>query len=413
MYDCTGIYPILKVLKYFLTIIQIIAPIIAIVSLIVIFIKIIKSSDIKEMNKYRSNINNILVSLVIIFLIPSLIHLTMYIIGNNTKITSCWNEIDNITLNPKSKYIEKKDNKSKTKKTKVYTDKSEYKGEVTQFYSNASKNCPKEVRRTRTTYNSITLSADTSFSINARQNFENGNWYTTQVAAYDCQNIIVGQHKSYTVNGVLHKNEGGRVAWFDIDTGKNIANVAIGKEGTHMARMAYDSDRDVVLIGSVGTDNLIQIDNKTKQIITSPKYATMTGGGSFFIKYDPYNHQLVGLSRNVISYYKYNPTNNTYQKTSSITLKNTKMWDPQNFNTDGQVIYIANSNPHWGSSNYGVLVYDMKTGTLLENHKLDSNVTGGHIEDVIVDINGNLWLICPATYWRAKNYVAHSFTIGP
>ena len=55
----------------------------------------------------------------------------------------------------------------------------------------------------------------------------------------------------------------------------------------------------------------------------------------------------------------------------------------------------------------------MKTGKMLENHKLDGNVTGGHIEDVIVDTEGNLWLITPAIYWKAMGYVANAFSVGP
>ena len=411
MNDCTGINPIIKILKDFLTIIQIAAPIIAIIVLIIVFLKIVKSPDIKEMDKYKKNIKNIIIYLIIFFLIPSLVNLTMYMLGDKYKVSDCWNKIESISLNTKSKYISKKD-ESKDR-TKVYTSPSDYKGKATSYTSNASENCPKEVRRTRTIYNSVTLKADTSFSINARQNFESGMWYTTQVASYDCQNIIAEQHRSYTVNGVMHKNEGGRVAWFDITTGRNIASVNIGNEGTHMARLAYDSDRNVVLVGSGGDEKLIQIDNKTKRIISGQKYTAMSGGSSYFIKYDPYNHLLVGLSRNVISYYKYSPSINKYVKISSVQLQSTSKWDPQNFNVDGQVVYIANSNPHWGSSNYGVIVYDRNTGKMLEYHKLDGNVTGGHIEDVVVDINGNLWLICPATYWRANNYVAHAFTIGP
>ena len=299
MNDCTGINPIIKILKDFLTITQIAAPIIAIIALIILFLKIVISSDIKEMDKYKKNIKKILISLIILFLIPSIVNLTMYLLGDKYKVSNCWNNVDSISLDTKSKYIPKKE-KSKDR-TKVYTDPADYKGKVSSYASNASEKCPKEVRRTRTMFNSVTLKADTSFSINARQNFESGMWYTTQVASYDCQNIIAGQHRSYTVNGVMHKNEGGRVAWFDITTGRNIASVNIGNEGTHMARLAYDSDRNVVLVGSGGDEKLIQIDNKTKRIINGQKYTAMSGGSSYFIKYDPYNHLLVGLSRNVIS----------------------------------------------------------------------------------------------------------------
>ena len=400
MCNDSSLLGILTIVKKTLLFIQIIVPIILIIFGAFSFIKLIKNPE--EKKGLKKVINQFLAA-AIIFFIPMIVNVLMTILGEKTSLSSCWIEAsDEIIINRDYKKI---NGENKDKKTFIPNAEDYEKG--------LRNNCPIKAKKTRTSYNSATLKADTSFSISARQNFESGMWYTTQVAAYDCQCIIAGQHKSYTVNGVMHKNEGGRVAWFDIKTGENIANVSIGAEGTHMARLAYDSDRNIVLIGSGGSDNLLQIDNKTKTIMEGNKYSSMTGGGSFFIKYDSYNHQLVGLSRNVISYYKYNASSNTYDKTGSITLESTSKWDPQNFNVDGQVIYIANSNPHWGSSNYGVIVYDMKTGKMLENHKLDGNVTGGHIEDVIVDTEGNLWLITPAIYWKAMGYVANAFSVGP
>ena len=399
--SCTSnLSNIFYIVKSIMNIIMIISPILVIISFSIVLIKMTFSPEDKKLIK---RLSNTLTALIIIFLIPTFLTIVMYALGDSNDISKCY--LNSSKFDSNSTYI---DSLAKDRTSIIYNPRDYEKGD-----SKGSKYCPRSVSRTRTLYHSDTFRADTAFSISARQNFESGNWYTTQAAVYDCQNIIAGQHKSYMLNGVMHKNEGGRVAWFDIKTGKNIWNVSIGNEGTHMARLAYDSDRDVVLVGSESSDKMLQIDNKTKTIMTNPKYASMVGGGSYFIKYDSYNHQLVGLSRNVISYYKYREQDNSYVKTGSITLDSTSKWDPQNFNVDGQVIYIANSNPHWGSSNYAVIVYDMKTGKMLEYHKLDGNVTGGHIEDVIVDIEGNLWLICPAIYWREVNYVANAFSIGP
>ena len=54
----------------------------------------------------------------------------------------------------------------------------------------------------------------------------------------------------------------------------------------------------------------------------------------------------------------------------------------------------------------------MKTGRMLEYHKLD-HVPAGHLEDVIIDTDGNLWLICPDKYMKTINYAANSYSIGP
>ena len=405
---------ILVIVKNILLIIQIVVPILLLVFATIQFIKLVKNPDEKSGVK---KIIHSFIAAAVIFFIPMLVNVVMGMLGDGNDISKCWNA--NVEIG-KPSYIEMDSEKNRKK---FIPNASDYE----KGLASASEFCPTKVSRTRSSYNNMTLVADESFYINVDQNFGDGIYdktqqainFTTQVAVYDCQYIIAGQHKSYIRNGTLHKNEGGRVAWYDITTGEYVTSVAIGQEGTHMARLAYDSDRDVVLVGVGGGEKMLQIDNKTKTIMTEQPYVTMSGGSNFFIKYDSYNHQLVGLSvghpTSSISYYKYDESLNSYVKTGEITIKNYgKKWDPQNFNVDGQVIYFANSWPaNGGNSGFAVVVYDMVTGQLLENHPLASNVTGGHIEDVIVDISGNLWLICPHKFWKANDYVAHAFSIGP
>ena len=93
---CGGIYPILMVLKRGLTIIQILGPVLAIVSLMITLFKMVGNSDLGEMEKNKKRIKNSLIALVTIFFIPLFINILMYLVGNNTVLTECWNNLDSM-----------------------------------------------------------------------------------------------------------------------------------------------------------------------------------------------------------------------------------------------------------------------------------------------------------------------------
>lgn len=136
-----GILPMLKIIKNIFDLIQIIAPIVAIVSLGIILTKIVTSSDINDIGKLKKKFKNALLALAIVFLIPSLVNLTMTIVGNKFVVSECWNSIDKISLNSKSVYIEKNDFVDKNKdgkddttgkqKVSVYTSEKDYYNKVT------------------------------------------------------------------------------------------------------------------------------------------------------------------------------------------------------------------------------------------------------------------------------------------
>ncbi len=395
--DDSSLNSILVIVQNILLIIQIAVPIILLVFATIQFIKLVKNPE--EKSGVKKIIHSFLAAAVIFF-IPMLVNVVMGMLGDGNDISKCWNA--NVEIG-KPSYI--KMNSEKNRK-KFISDASDY-----EKGSSASEFCPRKVSRTRTGFNNVVLEATHNVVIDTMQNIEANSSYTTQSAVYDCQNIIVGQHRKFTINGVKHRNEGGRVSWLDIATGKNVANVAVGAEGIHMDRLAYDSDRDVILVGSSDSENMLQIDNKTKQIM-GEKYTSMYGGKSRFIKYDSQHHQLVGLEGKVISYYQYNESHNVYVKTGSINLEVSTRWDPQNFNVDGQVIYIANSNPGWHRADYAVITFDMKTGKMVEYHEIGNSANDSHIEDVIVDMEGNLWLINVGLIHKVSNYVGNAFAIG-
>ncbi len=376
---------ILVIVKNILTIIQIVVPILLLMFATIQFIQLVKNPE--ENNGIKKVIHKFLAA-VIVFFIPMTVNVVMGMLGETTDISKCWNTAKSTG---KASYIPS--DREKEKKKFIYNAEDYEKGS------------------SRGEYNDAVLEAVPHFAINLKQDYESNSSYTTQAAAYDGHYILVGQHRKFTVNGVRHRNEGGRVAWFDPVTAKIVAKVAVGAEGIHMDRLAYDSDRDVVLVGSNGSEKMLQISNKTKQIM-SEKYTSMSGGNSRHFKYDSHNHQLLGLDGKVLNFYKYNASNNTYQKTGSIPLEVSTKWDPQNFNTDGQVIYIANSNPGWDHADYAVITFDMETGKMVEYHQIAPPANGEHIEDVVIDTEGSLWLINVTAIYKASNYVANAFPIG-
>ena len=85
-----GLQGILLVLKNITTLIQIIVPILLIVFATISLIKLINNPE--EKNGIKKIINQFIAA-IIIFLIPVFVNAIMNMIGNNTTISSCWNEV--------------------------------------------------------------------------------------------------------------------------------------------------------------------------------------------------------------------------------------------------------------------------------------------------------------------------------
>lgn len=125
---------VLSIVKRIFIIIEVIAPILLIVFTSVRIIDKVINPNSKEKSKF---IINGFIALVIIFLIPSLLNLTIYIIGTRTNFSNCWNSSSN-SFNIMPKYIEKNDNNKN--KTKVYVDSSDYHGKIESYNEMAKSN---------------------------------------------------------------------------------------------------------------------------------------------------------------------------------------------------------------------------------------------------------------------------------
>ena len=95
-----GLKNILVIVKNVLNIIHIIGPIICIIALIIAIVKITNNPDDKKLFK---NIRNIIISLFVLFFIPMMINVVMDMLGEGTKLSSCWNSSDKVDTN--SSYI--------------------------------------------------------------------------------------------------------------------------------------------------------------------------------------------------------------------------------------------------------------------------------------------------------------------
>ena len=119
--DDSALGPILVIVKNLLDIIQIVVPILL---LLMISIQLFKLINNPKEEKGLKKIFNMSIAAVIVFLIPMLINMTMSILGENNKISNCWNNTNNLQLG-NSTYINPYKDK---KRTRVITDQEYEKG---------------------------------------------------------------------------------------------------------------------------------------------------------------------------------------------------------------------------------------------------------------------------------------------
>lgn len=127
---------LLKILKSILDILHIIGPIILIIAIAINLFKIVTIDDMSKEKKIQKNIINSIIATIILFLLPSIVNLTLSIINSASKDTfdvySCWEYANKNTIKSKGNYINKNSNTdNKNKPTTVYTKPSDYKGKVT------------------------------------------------------------------------------------------------------------------------------------------------------------------------------------------------------------------------------------------------------------------------------------------
>lgn len=124
-------------------------------------------------------------------------------------------------------------------------------------------------------YNNDTLDVDKMIDTQKKMKNPHNNstkeFRASQSACYDGKYIIHFQNKNYG-NDYRTSNNGGRMAWTNLETGE-IDYIVETKEGGHGDGVAYDSERNVVLKCVDGDNNLLEFDNNTKTIVRTYKNA--------------------------------------------------------------------------------------------------------------------------------------------
>ena len=263
--------------------------------------------------------------------------------------------------------------------------------------------------------NNDTFNVDSSARVDPTKGMKvptgkNRTYRAVQSVCYDGQHVICAQNKNY--GDIKASSKGGRIAWIDMETGKYVGSVEIGKEGGHMDGVAYDSDRNMVLKPSSSKEgNLIQIDNSKRQL-ASPSHVRMTKYCNK-LTYVSSLHQLIGLDDGKFHYLKWDESKKQYVKQKEVKLENyhTKC-GAQGIGTDGKVIFIADSGPDDSSSKYRIWVYSFE-GKLLGEHKLGSGYhESKEVESAFGDKYGNLWLACPRDIEKVSNYKVNATDVS-
>ena len=225
-----------------------------------------------------------------------------------------------------------------------------------------------------------------------------------QAGCFDGRCLIASQNDDY--GSWQNSNYGGRIAWYNISTKQYEGEIHIGPEGGHMDGLAYDWDRQMVL-KDVSGNRLIQIDNRTKQF-ADPKYCNVsTGSGAYC--YDRTRHQLMGISGSTVRFYTYDKSSNTYVVKSSIILEDFELKTDclQGVGADGLHIYVCDSHPDYPDSDYRVWEYDY-SGRKVGEYTLGDGFNGQskEVEAVTFDDQGNLWIVEPGGFLKAKPFGA-------
>ena len=81
---------ILSIFRNILDVVQIAGPIAAIVGGVITLTKLMSDPDNKKMT---NAIRNWVIALLLFLLVPTIVNITMNLIGESTEVSSCWNSV--------------------------------------------------------------------------------------------------------------------------------------------------------------------------------------------------------------------------------------------------------------------------------------------------------------------------------
>ena len=132
--------PIVSVIVKIFQLVQILGPILAIVSLMILFFRLMVTpqdpDDPKKDNwRIKHSIKNAFIALILLFLIPTLVDLTMTVMGESFSVSSCWQAAKNYKASNTTEYKPRSNHKNKTK---VVNDKKYSEGSTTSATTGAA-----------------------------------------------------------------------------------------------------------------------------------------------------------------------------------------------------------------------------------------------------------------------------------
>ena len=102
-----GIANLLSITKTIVNLIQIVGPILAMIALAVCFTRLMTNPEEK---KYKAALKNSLIALVVLFMVPLLINLTMSLADESFDLAKCWNNAEDVAkLGEDSTYVDTTD----------------------------------------------------------------------------------------------------------------------------------------------------------------------------------------------------------------------------------------------------------------------------------------------------------------
>lgn len=118
----SGLTLLISTIKRGLTLIWVIAPILAMMGITYALVKLMSTPFEK---KYKNLIKNSVISLAVVFLVPTLVNTVMVLFDDTFEISACWNSIENASsvASQRSHYIDI----NNRPRHNIFTDPSEYK----------------------------------------------------------------------------------------------------------------------------------------------------------------------------------------------------------------------------------------------------------------------------------------------
>ena len=389
-----GLQNILVVANNIMNILFIVVPIITILSLTIAFVKAAMDPEDK---KIFPRLRNILIACAIIFIIPVFVNIVMSMLGEDSDISICWRNAK--MSNPNSSYHNLDNGR---KKRGVLDDPDSYEKGIKKPNPTMNNNNVK--------YGSTSLNVKKYIGTNTN-NPSSGlgdgrnRYRAVQNAVYTGRFAVYAQNRNY--GGIDASSKGGRICWSDMQTRQMVACVEVGAEGGHMDGLAYDNDRGLVL--KTGHGRLLLYDNKTFKLVGSSGIDSTYVG----MVYVPAIHMLVGQGGNSFIFYKYNSSNNKYERHHSVNLQN--FGDPavQGLGTDGTNIFVAVSSPY---NNEKYLSTYSLNGQLLERNTFDGggfdSIGGTEVEAAFGDNEGHLYLASTQGIGIVTNKIVNKVGVG-